>query len=331
MKHQSVELLNVEEEVQVCEWTPTYDIKLSDIGVSTCPKDIQNEELAKTNIKRNWKKHVTRAIRLTALLMIISGIISFFGVFLLSDSFEDYTISVFNWIRSLPTWLSASVMILLYAVSLLFFCPGTPFNMAAGFLYGIFLGCTVALIGCILGSIIAFILGRTIVRDWVKNKMESKPKFKAVDWALRKNGLYIVFLTRLSPLFPFPLLNYAFGATHIKAWQYVLGTSMGVAPGTIGYAYLGTLMRNIAEMWTSVDDEDSDLIWWIIGGGLTLLSIIAISIITQRAISSATKEYEKLHDENSPDLEIGSKNLELKNLLQEKEEPHKESHEEPIS
>jgi len=241
----------------------------------------------------------------------------------LDDSFEEGSIEVLSWMTSLPTGLSAGIMILLYSVSLLFFCPGTPFNMAAGFLYGIVLGCAVSLAGCILGSVIAFVLGRTIARDWVKAKMESKPKFKAVDWALRKNGLYIVFLTRLSPLFPFPLLNYAFGVTQIKSWQYFLGTALGVTPGTIGYTYLGTLMRNVADLWTtSVSDEDGELIWWAVGGGLTLLSIIAISIITQRAISNATKEYEKLHeDENSNDMKNSSSSLELKNLLQEKEDP----------
>jgi len=312
-------------EEQICEWSPTQIVELDEGELDEELNICQDKTTDKDSMKKDksCKKRLLSALRLTVLLILLAGICTFFGLFLLDDSFEDGFIEVLSWMTSLPTGLSAGIMILLYSVSLLFFCPGTPFNMAAGFLYGIVLGCTVALAGCILGAVIAFVLGRTIARDWVKAKMESKPKFKAVDWALRKNGLYIVFLTRLSPLFPFPLLNYAFGVTQIKSWQYLLGTALGVTPGTIGYTYLGTLMRNVADLWsTSVSDEDGEIIWWAVGGGLTLLSIIAISIITQRAISNATKEYEKLHeDENSNDMKNSTSSLELKNLLQEKEDP----------
>jgi len=125
--------------------------------------------------------------------------------------------------------------------------------------------------------------------------MDTKPKMKAIDWAIEKNGFYIVFLTRLSPLFPFPLLNYGFGVTKIKAWQYLLATSLGVSPTTIGYTYIGTMMRSVTDIWGSEDDDDDgtiNIIWWSIGGVVTLLSIIVISIITQRAISKATRQYE---------------------------------------
>jgi len=192
---------------------------------------------------------------------------------------------------------------LIYTISLLFFCPGTPFNLAAGFLYGMALGSFVALTGCISGATGAFILGRTIARDWVKSKMNNT-KFKAVDWALNKNGIYIVFLTRLSPLFPFPLLNYAFGATEIKLLQYFVGTSLGVAPATLGYTYIGTLMRNLTQMWNAKEDTDNQqqIIWWSVGVTLTLVSIGLISFITQRAISRATREYNALNKENIIEL-----------------------------
>jgi len=246
----------------------------------------------------SWQSY----LRIALLTILLSGIATFLGFLIGSNNVQSGTVEALEWLSKLPTWGSSLLMAGMYCMALLLFCPGTPFNLAAGFLFGMGLGCCVSLGGCILGSCLAFLLGRTIARDWVKDKMEKRPKFKAVDWAIQKNGLYIVFLTRLSPLFPFPLLNYAFGITKVRVWQYVAGTFAGVLPATVGYTYLGTLMRNLTDIWTATkvsDDEESgsssssttNLIWLIVGSCLTLLSIVIISLITKRAITKATKEY----------------------------------------
>jgi len=234
-------------------------------------------------------------LRILLLIGILAGFLVLICAYLTSDAVEDETTEAFLWLQQMPTWISALTMILLYMVSLAFFCPGTPFNLASGFLFGFALGATVAIIGCISGAILAFVLGRTIARDWVKTKVENNSKFRVIDWAIQKNGLYIVTLTRLSPLFPFPLLNYMFGATRIKVWQYVVGTLVGIAPGTIAYSYLGTLMRDLADIWSEGGEtEDSHkILWWIFGIIVTLVSTVVISLITHRAISNATKNYEQ--------------------------------------
>lgn len=161
-----------------------------------------------------------------------------------------------------------------------------------------------------LGAVLGFIFGRTIAREWVTKKIARYPKFKAIDWALHKRGLYIVILTRLSPLFPFPLLNYAFGITQINFLSYLVGTFIGSLPATIAYTYLGTLMRNLTDMWMGGSDSEEDNfqnIMLLIGGGAaTLVSIVVITLITKRAITSATKEYEarKSSQENSFEEEV---------------------------
>jgi len=249
------------------------------------------------------------------------------GFLIGSNSVQDGLVSTLQWLGDLPIWASSIVVMGMYCVALMFFCPGTPFNLAAGFLYGIWLGSGIALGGCLLGASIAFIFGRTIAREWVKSKMESKPTFKAVDWAIQKNGAYIVFLTRLSPLFPFPLLNYAFGITRVRVWQYLVGTTVGVMPATLAYTYLGTLMRDLTDIWAATDvtgdlNPNSDafksgrshsLIWVILGGALTIGSIIIISIITKRAIAKATKEYQQLSTIDG-DVEAGYTRIELRSF-----------------
>jgi len=235
------------------------------------------------------------AARLTVLGLLVVGIITFLVFLISSQSVQETSVSLLTSLESYPVWISSAVMILLFALALLFFCPVTPFNLACGFLYGVYWGGTVAIAGCILGSSLAFLLGRTIAREWVKSFVAKKPKFLAVDWALQKNGIYIVFLTRLSPLFPFPLLNYTFGITKIKAWQYLVGTVGGVIPGTIVYCYLGTLMRSLADIWT-LDEDEGPSLYLLIGGGVVMvLTVVIISIVTQRAISKATSEYNSQH------------------------------------
>jgi len=249
-------------------------------------------------------------VRLAALFILLAGTGTFLGFLIGSHDVQDGIVDALEWLSDLPKWASSILVAGMYCVSLLFFCPGTPFNLAAGFLFGVWIGCGVALGGCILGACIAFVLGRTIAREWVKQKVEKKPKFRAVDWAIQKNGLYIVFLTRLSPLFPFPLLNYAFGITKVRVWQYMLGTFLGVLPATVAYTYLGTLMRSLTDIWSATDVNNftlssiqngnhKNLFFLILGGILTVGSIIIISFITKTAISKATKEYQMMHGSNS--------------------------------
>lgn len=104
------------------------------------------------------------ALRLSLLIFLICGIITFLGFFFGSTSFQQQATIAFNWLSNLSKWASSAILIVVYAISLLFFCPGTPFNLVAGFLYGIYLGSLVSILGCSLGALIAFILGRTIAR-----------------------------------------------------------------------------------------------------------------------------------------------------------------------
>jgi len=243
-------------------------------------------------------------LRIVLLLVLISATLLLFGFLLGSDEVQDKLLDFFHWLQKIPEWMSVIVIVMVYCCGLLFCMPGTPFNLAAGFLYGPYLGSTVSMFGCVSGAFGAFLLGRTIAREWIQSVVSGRPKFKVVDWAIQKNGTYIIFLTRLSPLFPFPILNYAFRITKVRVWQYLLGTTLGVFPATIVYTYLGSLMRSLTQIWNSKhwnkEESLSNILWIILGIAVSILSIVIISVITKRAIASATKEYQLLQ---SPDLE----------------------------
>jgi uncharacterized membrane protein YdjX (TVP38/TMEM64 family) len=192
--------------------------------------------------------------------------------------------------------LSTSLCALLYALSLLVFLPGTPFNLAAGFVYGMWVGTAVAMTGSFAGACTAYFLGKSIFRRWISETVHTKwPKFRAVDLAVRRKGFLIVMLTRLSPVFPFPLLNYAFGVTQVSPLSYAAGTFLGLLPFTFAYTYLGSLMRDLAEMWADPkgDNDDMQIIWLVVGAVATILSVVVISWVTKRAIDRATVDFEE--------------------------------------
>ena len=83
--------------------------------------------------------------------------------------------------------------------------------MLAGALYGTWLGSALVFVGACLGAVVVFLLGRSWLRDWALQRLDRFPKLQAVERAVSKEGLKLVLLTRLSPAFPFSLLNLAYG------------------------------------------------------------------------------------------------------------------------
>ena len=148
------------------------------------------------------------------------------------------------WIRNLgPTGVVAFVVV--YNLATLLFIPGSLLTLGGGVLYGVFWGSVYVVMAAILGATIAFLTGRYFARNWVSQQLQGHPRFQAIDAAVAREGLKIVLLTRLSPVFPFNLVNYAFGVTCVSVRDYTLG-SLGIVPGTVMYVYLGALVGDIA-------------------------------------------------------------------------------------
>lgn len=131
----------------------------------------------------------------------------------------------------------------LYVVACVLFIPGSALTLGAGAIFGVVKGSIVVSIASTLGATAAFLVGRYLARDWVARKIDRNEKFKAIDQAVAREGWKIVGLTRLSPVFPFTLLNYAYGLTRVSLRDYVLASWIGMLPGTIMYVYLGSLAR----------------------------------------------------------------------------------------
>jgi uncharacterized membrane protein YdjX (TVP38/TMEM64 family) len=155
--------------------------------------------------------------------------------------------SALTWIAGLG-WLGPVVFIGLYIGAAVLFVPGSILTISAGVLFGLVDGTVYVSIGATLGATCAFLIGRYLARNWVAGKLEGNRNFEAIDQAVAKEGWKIVGLARLSPAFPFNLLNYAFGLTNISLKDYFLASWAGMIPGIIMYVYIGTLAGDLARV-----------------------------------------------------------------------------------
>lgn len=140
-------------------------------------------------------------------------------------------------------WIGPAAFIAVYIVATVLFLPGSALTLGAGALFGLVRGSILVSLGSTLGATAAFLVGRYIARDWVARKIQGNEKFAAIDQAVGREGWKIVGLTRLSPIFPFNLLNYAYGLTNVRLRDYVIASWIGMMPGTLMYVYIGSLAR----------------------------------------------------------------------------------------
>ena len=150
-------------------------------------------------------------------------------------------------VADLGTW-GPLIYILIYILACVFFIPGSILTLGAGVLFGVIKGSIIVSIAATLGATCAFLVGRHIARDWVSKKIQSHPKFQAIDEAVAREGWKIVGLTRLSPVFPFNLLNYTYGLTRVSLRDYFFASWIGMMPATVMYVYIGSLAGEIAKI-----------------------------------------------------------------------------------
>ncbi len=134
------------------------------------------------------------------------------------------------------------------AVSPVFLFPAAIPTLAAGFLFGTFVGSLIAIFGTTLGACAAFLVGRLVAREWVARRIGPKNWLAALDRAVGEEGFKVVLLTRLSPVSPFITLNYAFGLTKVSLGAYAWGTLIGGVPGTVLFVFFGAGLHSLEEI-----------------------------------------------------------------------------------
>ncbi len=163
-------------------------------------------------------------------------------------------LGVTNALRGLLGWISSLgaigplVFILAYIAACVLFIPGSIMTIGAGVLFGVFRGSVYVSIGATIGATLAFLIGCYFARARVAAKLAGNATFNEIDAAVGREGWKIVGLTRLSPVFPFNLLNYAYGLTRVSLRDYVIASWIGMLPGIVMYCYIGSLIGDLTRL-----------------------------------------------------------------------------------
>jgi len=165
--------------------------------------------------------------------------------------------------------LGPVLFILLYGVTPVLFLPGLPMAVAAGVLFGPFWGVVYAITGATLGASASFLVARYLARDWVEKKLAG-PMWRKLDRQVGEQGWKIVAVTRLVPLFPFNLLNYAFGLTKVPFLHYVVASFFCMLPACIAFIVFSSSLPQLLKGKVSPAT---------VGG---LVAIVALSVVTGR-------------------------------------------------
>jgi hypothetical protein len=137
--------------------------RLDDLGTTPFLDNVSNI-IDSPKPTHSTRPKIQTILKIVVLATLVVGVASFLGFLFGSEDIQDLTVYIMSKMEEYPTWLSSIIMASMFTLGLIFFCPMTPFNLAAGFLFGTALGSTIAIFGCMMGASIAFLLGRTIAR-----------------------------------------------------------------------------------------------------------------------------------------------------------------------
>lgn len=176
-------------------------------------------------------------------------------------------------------WLALS-----YTPASLLFFPASLLTLAGGFAFGVTKTLFAVSLGSTVGATAAFLAGRTFLRRFIEHKVAADARFRALDAAVAEQGFKIVFLTRLSPVLPFNLLNYAFGLTRVRLRDFVLASWIGMFPGTLLYVSVGSAAKNLSDILTGrTEGGPAQKVLFALG----LLATLAVSIVLARIAKKA--------------------------------------------
>ncbi len=191
------------------------------------------------------------------------------------------------WVDGLGLW-GPLVFIAGYAVATVALVPGSILTLAAGAIFGLAEGTLYVFAGATLGACGAFLVSRYLARGAVERRLAGYPRFAAVDRAVGREGRKIVFLLRLSPVFPFNLLNYGLGLTRVRFVDYAIAC-LGMLPGTFLYVYYGKLLGDVAAVAGGAEVERGAGYWVVLALGIAA-TVAVTALITAKARQALQRE-----------------------------------------
>ena len=141
-----------------------------------------------------------------------------------------------DWATSVGPWFPLAFLAAHIVVTVFPF-PRTAFTLAAGLLFGPYLGIPLAVVASTASAVIALLLVRAA--GWQLSRLVRHPRVDSLDARLRERGWPAVMSMRMIPAVPFSVANYASGASAVGLLAYTLATFVGLMPGTAAVVILG--------------------------------------------------------------------------------------------
>ena len=198
-----------------------------------------------------------------------------------------------SWLESVGDWgrrnpVTGTVLyIAIFAVTSVLLVPGSWIAMAGGYLFGLQAGSLLAIAGAAAGALAAFLNGRTLARGWALRRMQTRPNLVAIDHALGRRSFLLVFLSRLSLLIPYNLLNYFYGVTAVRTLPYAVASAIGLVPAMVFYTYVGTLADELGDLASGeLETGTAGTLYLASGLVAAVLVVVAVHRIATRALQS---------------------------------------------
>ncbi len=195
-----------------------------------------------------------------------------------------------EWVEGLGVW-GPTVFVLAYAAAVVAFVPASLLTLGAGAIFGLAEGIVYVFVAATLGSVLAFLVSRYWARGAIERRLAGNERFASIDRAVGEQGRKIVFLLRLSPVFPFNLLNYALGLTKVRFADYVIA-ALGMLPGTLLYVYSGKVAADVAAAagGAAMDRDPWGNVLLLVGLAATIAVTTLVTRIARRSLREATQE-----------------------------------------
>lgn len=195
---------------------------------------------------------------------------------------DEWITSFQNWVKGFGV-LGWFIFIGVYAIITFALLPGSFLTLAAGVIWGLW-AFPIVIIAATLGSAISFVAARFWFHDRVQEKVQSYPKFRAINEAIGEEGWRVVGLLRLSPALPFSLQNWFLGITSVGFWPSQIATFFGIMPGTLLYVWIGSLGAQAA-------GDDMSIAKYVVGG-LGLLATLVVTVLVTKKANSKLKDFQ---------------------------------------
>jgi uncharacterized membrane protein YdjX (TVP38/TMEM64 family) len=177
-------------------------------------------------------------------------------------------------------WAAPLLFAAVYVVASIALIPGAILTLLAGAVFGLARGIPIVFVSAVLGSSAAFAVARRLAHDRAARWLARDARAAAIANAVADEGWKVVLLLRLSPVFPYNLLNYALGASGVRYRDFLIG-SIGMLPGTVLYTYYGKVVGDVASLAAGTAPPRGPEYYVLLGAGLA--ATVALTVVITRA------------------------------------------------